>query len=78
MTVEDCVEDQKLSLEIKEEQIRQLKETLEARERIEARERQVERTKTVSYLTGTLMDKEQRLWACSRTAGARGYRGDGF
>ncbi len=43
-----------LSEENKEEQLNQLKETLEAKEeQNRARERQVERTKAVSYLTGT-------------------------
>ncbi len=56
---EDYVEDQEIKLET-EEQLDSLRKHWKRRERNRARERQVEKDED-SIVTGTLMDKEQRL-----------------
>ncbi len=62
MLTVNFVEDQEIKQKT-EEQLNQLKETLEAKDN--QAKGGVERTKTVSYLTGTLMDKSNDWPACS-------------
>ncbi len=77
---EDHVEDQEIKLENKEEQLNQLKETLEAKEKrkIRAREKdRLKRTKTALAGQGRTDDKEQRLaerFQELREGGGIGYR----
>ncbi len=67
--------------ENKEEQLNSLGNTGRKRSEIQAGKTELKRTKTVSYLTGTLMDKEQRLAERAQKGlqeQERGYRGTGF
>ncbi len=64
------VEDQEIKLENKEEQLNQQGNTGSERERNQARKTD-ERTKTVSYLTGTLMDKSNDWPSVLKNCGSK-------